>query len=428
MSGLVLPLKGQTSLDDCIRQAWSYNPGFKNTKIVVQEAKADYVAAVGQFLPRISTQAQVGRYTGRSIDPGTNGYTSDSYNQGTVGLDVSLSLFEGFARINRLRFTRLSQRQKEWERKAKQNELAYQVAEAYYKVALDEKMLDLAQEQLYLSERYLKQTETFYELGLKSESDLQEVKTRRQGDVFQYTTYEKNSMLSKLYLKELIGLNETDTLTIVPMDMEKAFLKFPNIDADGLYLQSVHVLPDYKRLELWERAARKEYAVALGQLSPTIFARFSWTSDYYDTLFSLKQIQDHRNNYVGIGISFPILSGLERYANIRKKKLNVQRVRNNVEEEKLSLRTEAGRIALSLRSGWEEVSQSALQVQAETQVLKETERKWEEGLVSVFQLMEVRNRLLSAKAEQARVRFQYELTSRLATYYQTGTFIQTDYE
>ena len=36
-------------------------------------------------------------------------------------------------------------------------------------------------------------------------------------------------------------------------------------------------------------------------------------------------------------------------------------------------------------------------------MLKETERKWEEGLVSVFQLMEARNRLLVAKAEKIRV-------------------------
>ena len=63
------------------------------------------------------------------------------------------------------------------------------------------------------------------------------------------------------------------------------------------------------------------------------------------------------------------------------------------------------------------------EVKAETQVLKETERKWEEGLVSVFQLMEARNRLLVAKAEKIRVRLQYELTSRLTMYYRTGSFI-----
>ena len=177
-------------------------------------------------------------------------------------------------------------------------------------------------------------------------------------------------------------------------------LLMPQVEIEEIYLQSVHALPDYKRMEMWERAARKEYAVALGQFSPTIFARFSWGSDFYNSLFSLHQLRDHWNKYIGVGISFPILSGLDRYAGVKKKKLNLQRVRNNIEEEKLHLRNETEQIVLSLHSGWEEHRQAVLQVKAETQVLKETERKWEEGLVSVFQLMEARNRLLAAKAEK----------------------------
>ena len=89
--GLVLPLDGQTTLDDCIHYAWKHNLEFKNTQIEVQEAHTDYVAAMGKFMPSVSVQAEVGRHIGRSIDPGTNGYTSDSYNQGTVGMDVTLS-------------------------------------------------------------------------------------------------------------------------------------------------------------------------------------------------------------------------------------------------------------------------------------------------------------------------------------------------
>ena len=85
-------------------------------------------------------------------------------------------------------------------------------------------------------------------------------------------------------------------------------------------------------MEMWERAARKEYAVALGQFSPTIFARFSWGSDFYNSLFSLHQLRDHWNKYIGVGISFPILSGLDRYVGVKKKKLNLQRVRNNIEK------------------------------------------------------------------------------------------------
>lgn len=96
LSSLSLPVMGQSTLDDCIRYAWANNPGFKNTRIDVKEAHADYVAAIGKFLLDVSMQAEVGRHIGRSVDPGTNGYTSDSYNQGTAGMDVTLSLYHRY--------------------------------------------------------------------------------------------------------------------------------------------------------------------------------------------------------------------------------------------------------------------------------------------------------------------------------------------
>lgn len=427
LSGLSLPVWGQGALDDYIRYAWEHHPGLKNACIDVKEARTDYVAAVGKFLPRLSVQAEVGRHTGRSIDPDTNGYTADSYNQGTVGMEMTLSLFEGFTRINGLQYARWAAKAKQWDRQARRNELAYQVAEAYYKAVLDEQLSALAAEQLRLGERYLKQAERFVELGLKSVSDLQEVKARHQGDVFRQRSCEKNRRLSFLYLKETMGMRAEDALPVsfsFHEDIaEDTALPMPQVEPEEAYRQSVSVLPHYKRMEAEERAARKDYAVALGRFSPTVFARFSWGSDYYHSLFSLHQLRNRWSKYVGVGISFPILSGLDRYAGAKKKRLDLQRVRNSIEEERIHLRNETERLVLSLQSGWEEHRQAVLQVEAETRVLKETERKWEEGLVSVFQLMEARNRLLAAKAERTRVRLQYGLASRLAMYYRTGSFI-----
>ena len=47
LSSLSLPVCGQGTLDDCIRYAWEHNPGFKNIRIDVKEARTDYVAAMG---------------------------------------------------------------------------------------------------------------------------------------------------------------------------------------------------------------------------------------------------------------------------------------------------------------------------------------------------------------------------------------------
>lgn len=220
-----------------------------------------------------------------------------------------------------------------------------------------------------------------------------------------------------------MGMRAEDTLSLSFPLREETTLPMPQAETEEVYAQSVGALPHYKRMETQERAARKEYAAALGQFSPTLFARVAWSSDYYHSLFSLHQLRNHRSKYVGVGISFPLLNGLERCALARKKKLDLQRLRNSIEEEKLHLRHEAEQLVLSLHATWEEHRQASLQAAAETQVLKETERKWEEGLVSVFQLLEARNRMLAAQAEKTGARVQHELAARLVMYYRTGNFI-----
>lgn len=139
--------------------------------------------------------------------------------------------------------------------------------------------------------------------------------------------------------------------------------------------------------------------------------------------FFCQTVAGQYRKYVGIGISFPLLSGLERLTHQRKQKLNLYRLKNEEELEKQQLYTDIEQTLLSLHAGFSEHQQALQQLEAEALVLKESERKWEEGLISVFQLMEARNRFISAKAELVRVRLQVEMMRKLEKYYREGTFL-----
>ena len=397
------------TLDECIRLAWKQNPSVRNSVIDIKEARADYMAAVGAFLPRAAVNAETGKRFGRSIDPDTNGYTNETFEEGTVGLDMTLSLFEGFSRIYQVRFRKMNKERSEWALKNRQNELAYQVTNAYYKLILERKLLNLALEQSRLSERYLKQTEAFVELGLKSASDLQEVKARREGDIYRYKSRENTCRLALLHLEQLMNFQPGDTLVIQDTIVEANQLPLLSVPStETLYAQSLEILPVMRMIDLKRKAARKEYAMAGGTFSPSVYAR---------------QLRDNIGKYVGIGISFPLLSGLERLTHQRKQKLNLYRLKNEEELEKQQLYTDIEQTLLSLHAGFSEHQQVLQQLEAEALVLKESERKWEEGLISVFQLMEARNRFISAKAELVRVRLQVEMMRKLEKYYREGTFL-----
>ena len=298
------------SLDECIRLAWKQNPSICNSAINIKEARTDYAAAIGTFLPRIVANAETGKRFGRSIDPNTNGYTEKTFEEGTVGLDMTLSLFEGFSRINQVRFQKINRERSEWELKDKQNQLAYQVTDAYCKLILERKLLNLAWEQKRLSERYLEQTEVFVELGLKSVSDLQEVKARQEGDIYRCQSRANNCRLALLHLEQLMNFQPGDTLVIQDTIAEwnhLPLLPFPS--AETLYSQSLETLPAMHVIGLKQKAARKEYAMTGGAFSPSVYARFTVGSNFYDTSFSARQLRDNIGKYIGIGISFPLLNG-----------------------------------------------------------------------------------------------------------------------
>ena len=419
----LLSAQTERSLDACIRIAWKQNPSLRNSEIDIKENRMNYISAMGSFLPRVSVSAEAGRNFGHSIDPSTNGYTNNTFDEGTVGLDMTLSLFEGFTRINRVRFEKMNRSRSEWALKERRNELACRVTDAYYKLLLEERMLDLAFEQSRLSERYLKQTEAFVELGLKSVSDLQEVKARREGDIYRYQVRENGCRLALLQLKQLLNLHAGDTLVLQDTINYESLPPCSLPQTDELYMQSLVAMPSMRMMELRQRAARKEYAMAGGTFSPSVYARFTVGSNFYNTVFSARQLRDNIGKYVGIGISFPLLSGLARVTNKRTQKLTLYRLKNEEELEKQQLYTDIEQTLLSLHAGFSEHQQALQQLEAEALVLKESERKWEEGLISVFQLMEARNRFISAKAELVRVRLQVEMMRKLEKYYREGTFL-----
>ena len=128
-----------------------------------------------------------------------------------MGLNVSLPVFDGFTRVNRLQFRKLNKQIGGLTEQIEENRIAFEVMDAFYRLCFDKKMYELAVEQRKLSERYHDQMLEYVDLGMRSSSDLQEVKARLQSDIYQETVKANGCRLSLLALKELLNMRDTDT-------------------------------------------------------------------------------------------------------------------------------------------------------------------------------------------------------------------------
>lgn len=268
-------------------------------------------------------------------------------------------------------------------------------------------------------------------LGLRSLSDRQEVKGRLEADKYQETVRGNNTRTYLLYLKELLNLTAADSLQIAYEGNDTILPLVETLPVDSVYRQSEEVLPQFQAMELRLKAAYRAVAIASGKFSPSIKAEFGLNTGYYDTERNTAgniipisdQLRNNQNKYIGLSVSFPIVSGLSRFTEVRKERLRMKQVNNDAAQQKLTIYAEIEDACQSLRAAASEHSQALEQLKAEKLVLKENEEKWEEGLISVFELMEKRNRYISARAELSRTRLQYDIKCRTLSFYRTGTFL-----
>ena len=57
------------SVDSCMRYALERNLALKNSRLDTRIAREDFTAAIGDFLPSVSTSGAFGKRMGRSVDP-----------------------------------------------------------------------------------------------------------------------------------------------------------------------------------------------------------------------------------------------------------------------------------------------------------------------------------------------------------------------
>lgn len=427
---------GQTlwSLDDCIRYGVQQNLRLRNKQLDARIAGENYRGALGSFLPEVETSGNLGKRFGRSVDPQTNLYTHTDFLESNLGLHVSVPLFEGFTRINRLKFEKLNRAISRLDARVKENEIAYDVMDAFYLYCFERRMLGLAGEQRKLSEQYFARTEEYLALGLRSPSDLQEMRARLQSDIYQEKVRENNLQTALLRLKELLNLTAKDSLAIAGGTNDTLLPPAQRATAEEIYRASARVLPQLRAMELRTLAARRSVALAAGKFAPAIRGEFSWQTGYYDTerndaggLIPIgDQLRNNESKYIGISVSFPILSGLARFTDVRKERLRLRQVCNEAAQQKITVYAEIEEACQELEAAAVEHREALDRLRFETISLQENEEKWAEGLISIFELTEKRNLYISAKAELARTRLQYDLKSRTLEFYRTGTFIRPE--
>ena len=417
------------SLDDCMKYAVEHATEVKREVVNARQRKQDYQHAVAGFLPTVTGGVQ-GQYAwGRNIDPETNTYNNVTTFNNYYQLYAELNVFDGFSTINALKQAKLSRDYSATAMQKIQDDRAIDVMQKYVDAAYAEASIQIASEKQNESKRMLAKMQRLYELGEKGRPDVVQMESQVAEDEYNLTHQENVAKQSLLALKSAMNF---------PVDEElKLELKSENkeVPASGTNYETVyqgfqHISPDLKSAEYEVERARYDYKIAKGRLLPSLSLGGGISTNYYKNLSQkgqydgfASQFRNNRGEYLALTLSIPIYNS-DRWHSVKKARNDWQLAQVNLEETRRKLHDQIAQAVMDAEGYAKELHQMQKKVASDLLAYHMSSRKFEEGMLSTFDLHTAAQTLLESRIKELQMQMLLIIKQRLVGYYQGENLIK----
>lgn len=433
------------SLDDCMKYAVEHATEVKREVVNARQRKQDYQHAVAGFLPTVTGGVQ-GQYAwGRNIDPETNTYNNVTTFNNYYQLYAELNVFDGFATINALKQAKLSRDYSATAMQKIQDDRAIDVMQKYVDAAYAEASIRIASEKLNESKRMLAKMQRLYELGEKGRPDVVQMESQVAEDEYNLTHQENVAKQSLLALKSAmnfpvdeelkIQINEEQKIQIngelnLKLNAENEAIPEFGINYETVYQGFQNISPDLKSAEYEVERARYDYKIAKGRLLPSLSLGGGISTNYYKNLSQkgqydgfASQFRNNQGEYLALTLSIPIYNS-DRWHSVKKARNDWQLAQVNLEETRRKLHDQIAQAVMDAEGYAKELHQMQKKVASDSLAYHMSSRKFEEGMLSTFDLHTAAQTLLESRIKELQMQMLLIIKQRLVAYYQGENLIR----
>jgi len=425
------------SLDDCMKYAVEHATEVKREVVNARQRKQDYQHAVAGFLPTVTGGVQ-GQYAwGRNIDPETNTYNNVTTFNNYYQLYAELNVFDGFATINALKQAKLSRDYSATAMQKIQDDRAIDVMQKYVDAAYAEASIRIASEKLNESKRMLAKMKRLYELGEKGRPDVVQIESQVAEDEYNLTHQENVAKQSLLALKSAMNFPVDEELKIQIAEERNLKLTSDNkeVPESGVNYETVYqgfqnISPDLKSAEYEVERARYDYKIAKGRLLPSLSLGGGISTNYYKNLSQkgqydgfASQFRNNQGEYLALTLSIPIYNS-DRWHSVKKARNDWQLAQVNLEETRRKLHDQIAQAVMDAEGYAKELHQMQKKVASDSLAYHMSSRKFEEGMLSTFDLHTAAQTLLESKIKELQMQLLLIIKQRLVAYYQGENLIR----
>ena len=414
------------SLQSCIDYALQHNITLQKSRINAESADIDVKTARSSFLPTL--QGSIGQrivnrpysesHTLINGDNITTSQSKTSYN-GSYGIDLNWTLYNGEKRMNTLKQQKLNKRIADLELATHTNSIEESLTQTYIQILYASEAIAIQESTLAVSQAEAERGSALLEAGSISRADLAQLEAQVSNDRYQLVSAQATLADYKLQLKQLLELDGDTEMTLHLPSPSDAQLLTPLPSKGDIYRQAVMLRPEIEAGQLQVKSAELDTRIARSGYLPTVsLSAGIGTSNANGSDFSFsEQIKQNWNNSLGVTLSIPIFNQRQTKSTIQKAKLQEQ-------TSKLELQETQKTLYKSIENLWQEANSAQQRYVAANEKLRSSQTSYDLlseqfrlGMKNTVELLTEKNNLLQAHQEMLQVKYTALLNLTLLDFY-----------
>lgn len=407
------------SLEDCISYAIENNITVKDADLNTSISEVDYNKAKSARLPNLFGSASQTFSSGTSIDPITSDYVSDQIHSTNLGINSSMTLFQGSQVNNQIKQNKLLLEQSGLLAEEAKNSIVISILETYLQALFSKEGIAIAENNLKASEKEVLRAKSRLDAGSIALSDYTEAQSQAATNKYNVIAAKNDYEQNIITLKQLLELSPLETLEIETIDENMDLINL-ELNKEAIYTNALAYLPEVEASKTNILINEKELDIAKGGYLPTLALTGSLGSGYTsinDSDFS-DQLDLNFNQRLGLSLTIPIFNRNQTKAAVQTASINIEKAeiqKQTVEKEVIKKVETAYQNALSSQ---EQLVAAEASEDAAEQSYNLAQKKYELGDLSTTDLVINQNTYTNAQQNYLQAKYLNILYHQLLQFYQ----------
>ena len=421
----------QWTMQECIDYAMQNNITLQKARLSQQSAVEDVKGSKGALLPTVSVSANQSlgyrpwQNTGSTTV--TNGMVNTkvdkTYLNGSYGVNAQWTVWNGNKNTNNVKLNKLSGQQAELQVAETANSIQERIAQLYVQILYLDESIKVSKASLETSQKNEERGKEMVEVGKMSKADLAQLTAQRASDEYNVVDAQAQMANYKLQLKQLLELTgEEEFDVVIPQTTDdQALAEIPALQ--NVYQQALLSRPEIESSKLAIESSDLNVKIAKAGWLPSLSlsGSFSTSTNSLSSNGWSNQMKTNFSTQAGLTLSVPLFDGRQTRTSVNKAKIQRQQAQLDLQDQQKTLYQTIEGYWLDANTNQQRFRAAQTTVESEQQSYDLLAEKFNLGLTNIIELMNGKDKLLSAQQNRLQSKYQTILNQQLLRFYSGST-------